>query len=151
MARDESVRRAAREALERVGPDVVADAARLCGTAYPPAGKGGDFPRSRSGALAGAFSYRVEDGPNGPIFVLSNNAPHAGYVNGGTSKMAARPYLQLVMDKWGPEITRRTAAAVAASQSAAGSGRAGGVRGFARGVAGRVASALSSGFRSLFG
>jgi hypothetical protein len=141
VPRDESVRQAVRAALNEMGPDVVADAARSCGDAYPPPGQVGAFPHRRTGTLAAAFSYRVEDGPNGPIFVLSNAAPYASFVN------ASRPFLQLTMDKWGPRLTQATADAIAAAGKSSGNPRTGGVRGFV----GRVASSLSSGFRSFFG
>jgi hypothetical protein len=141
VARNESIRTAVRSALQRVGPDVVVDAARLCGDAFPPPGKVGDYPHRRTGTLSGSFSYRIEDGPNGPVFVLENNAPYAAYVN------ASRPYLKLVMDKWGPALTAATAQAVARAGGTGTSAGRGGVRGFA----GRAASAVSSGFRRLFG
>lgn len=57
----------------------------------------GEPPKSDSGYLAGHASFSVEpDGLSGSFFV---NALYARWLEEGTKKMAARPYLQPIVDK----------------------------------------------------
>lgn len=50
----------------------------------------GNFPAIQSGVLSGSLSYTTQ-GWDG--FEISAGAAHAGYLEYGTSRMAARPYL----------------------------------------------------------
>ncbi len=75
-------------ALDEVAADVVAVARRSLGTASPSAP--GDPPADPTGALAASLSA-TRDGLQATV---AASAPYAGYLEYGTRRMAARPFLR---------------------------------------------------------
>jgi len=56
----------------------------------------GQPPRSVTGELRGGFTTRVTRNQRGVLSTIGNTAPHAGYLEHGTSRMAARPFMRPV-------------------------------------------------------
>ena len=63
---------------------------------YPPASDAGEVPHRRTGRLA--TRWRIEPSGNSGIRVVSE-AEYSGYLEEGTSRMAARPFAQAVLDR----------------------------------------------------
>lgn len=74
------VEAAAERQLRRAGAAVVAHARRLAPV--------------RTGALRDSIGYEVRRAPRGPVLVVFAAVPYAIYVEFGTSRMGARPYLR---------------------------------------------------------
>ncbi len=73
-------------------------------TAYPSPSKPGEPPRKRTGWLARNVTYEV-DGKNGVARVgLTANARYGIYLELGTSRMAARPWLLVTARKLAPQL-----------------------------------------------
>jgi HK97 gp10 family phage protein len=65
------------------------------GRAYPPASLPGEFPRLRTGRLQRSIKANVNRvGQNRVQLAITNTAPYAGFLETGTSRMAARPHLR---------------------------------------------------------
>lgn len=77
-------------------------------TPYPPASSPGESPHKRTGNLQAGVAH--VDGPDSTV-IVSNRAEGdplvPAYLEFGTHKMAARPYMRPVMNK-GPELVAET-------------------------------------------
>lgn len=97
--------------MDQVGQDMVADGKAICSEPFPPASAPGAVPHSRSGELAGSFIYSVYQEGSQTILAVANTAPHAGFVNSGTSHMEARPFMPVLEEKWTPIVSSRITSA----------------------------------------
>lgn len=123
------------EVMRKVGEEILADLQRTVGKGYPPASAPGQPPHRRTGELQNSFTVRLEgEGSADVVMYIESTADHSAYLEYGTSRMAARPFLAPLRKKWTPIIHRRLAAAAARP-------------GFIRRLAGAIAGAA----RSLFG
>jgi len=77
----------------------------------------GEPPNNFEGGLAKGIvtSKRVEDVPGGIGVRVASTAEYAAYLEYGTSKMAARPYMRPAADKVAPTARRLVAIAVRAA------------------------------------
>lgn len=66
----------------------------------------GTPPGRRSGFLRTAWTMYYGDGGTSGMFGIISAAPYAGYLEEGTSKMAARPFVDKITDTAMPEIER---------------------------------------------
>jgi len=66
----------------------------------------GSPPGRRSGFLRTAWTTYYGGGGASGIFGIISAAPYAGYLEEGTSKMAARPFVDKITDTAMPEIER---------------------------------------------
>lgn len=88
--------------MATAGKALAASTVKKVSTPYPPASRPGNPPharRGRSGGLAGAITHKVER--QGQNVVLSVGVPPdspnrkvAEYLQGGTGRMAARPFTE---------------------------------------------------------
>lgn len=78
-------------------------------------------PNEDSGVLGNGIETTLVRSTGDVIVEVSSNAPYASYLEFGTSRMAARPYLRPARDKMRPEIEALFAKAV--SKLAGESGR----------------------------
>jgi hypothetical protein len=78
------------------GETLVAEIRKEISTPYPPASKPGTPPHLRSGRLRDSMDSHVVSNVSGGRVVMrvENNAPYAGYLRDGTSKMAKRDFMQ---------------------------------------------------------
>lgn len=68
----------------------------------------GEPPAARSGALYRSFRPVSNTQGSGPLSVkisIESNLHYAGYLEDGTKKMAARPYVEKIKQEAEPEIT----------------------------------------------
>ncbi len=63
-------------------------------------------PGRRSGFLRTAWTMYYGGGGTSGMFGIISAAPYAGYLEEGTSKMAARPFVDKITDTAMPEIER---------------------------------------------
>lgn len=77
----------------------------------------GEPPNNFTGGLAKGIVTikRVEDVPGGIGVRVASTAEYAAYLEYGTSKMAARPYMRPAADKFGPTARKQVAIAVRAA------------------------------------
>ena len=66
----------------------------------------GEPPARRTGALRLQWNGTVSAGGGVVRIVLESETPYAGYLEHGTRKMAARPFLQPITEKARPEINK---------------------------------------------
>lgn len=67
----------------------------------------GEPPARRTGALRLHWTMGQESkGDNQVTAYIESNTPYAGYLENGTSRMAARPYVERIKEKAEPEIER---------------------------------------------
>lgn len=67
----------------------------------------GEPPARRTGALRLNWTMGQESkGENQVTAYIESNTPYAGYLENGTSRMAARPYVEKIKEKAEPEIER---------------------------------------------
>ena len=80
------------DATAAAANDVVGDIRANWSGYYPPAGDPGDSPAIRSGALDASVTFEMDATTSrATITVL---ASYAGYLEYGTAKMAARPFVR---------------------------------------------------------
>lgn len=71
------------------------------------------FAPVRTGALRDSITATVESIPNGARIVLAAGVPYAIFVEQGTSRMSAQPFIRPAVDQEGPRLGERIRAAVA--------------------------------------
>lgn len=71
---------------------------RRVSTPYPPASSPGRPPHLRSGALMRSIRSQTVSGRGGVRLLLTATVHYAGFLQRGTSRMAARPFLGLRED-----------------------------------------------------
>lgn len=117
-ARQAAVQRAVTIGAERVRGQaalLIQQGPPRSGRAYQIAGKThiasapGEPPKTRSGRLAGSIFVRPEDG--GMAASVGTNIEYGRYLEFGTKKMAARPWLFPTFERLKNEISRRIMAA----------------------------------------
>jgi hypothetical protein len=96
-------------ALDEVGGRIEDSIAQRISNAYPPASAPGESPHRRTGALRAGVGHHVEQTEGGArlvIFVERQGADPAvpAYLEGGTSRMAARPFMAPARDEWLPVL-----------------------------------------------
>lgn len=96
-------------ALQAVAETVVAEARRHLDSAYATPSAAGEPPADPTGALAASLT--VVDTPEG--FAATAASPHAFFLEYGTTRMAARPFLRPAADAAGDEARQILAAALA--------------------------------------
>lgn len=105
------------DGLREVGVEMEDDLRALINTSYPPASAPGQPPHRRSGALQAAVYSVVEEfvdaGPTVTIAYNNSIAPHAKFLASGTSKMAPRPSIALLKEKWRERFPQRMQKAAA--------------------------------------
>ena len=69
------------------------DLRRLVGTPYPPASTPGTPPHRRTGRLQRSVFSEVRERAKSISVYIGARAPYAGYLQRGTRRMAARPFL----------------------------------------------------------
>lgn len=103
------------DVLTQAGIDAVADIQSDLDVAYPPASSPGEKPHRRNGFLHDQISTSVEQsGPVTLLYVVSL-APFSAYLENGTSKMEARPFMGPAQEKWAPIVHQRLTEAFSTS------------------------------------
>lgn len=93
--------------LEQVGNGMLDDLRQTLADDYPPASAPGESPHRRSGYLQEGVSWGVER--SGPIYTLTvaSTALYSVYLEFGTSRMAARPFMSPALARWAPVLVAR--------------------------------------------
>jgi HK97 gp10 family phage protein len=71
---------------------------------YPPASKPGEIPHRRSGRLMAAVTATVEEQGDQIRVKWGNTAPYSGFLESGTGRMAARPFIRPASAHLGPQF-----------------------------------------------
>lgn len=108
---DEFMRKLRAEMEKRLatGAEVVrADAVRSIRTPYPPASTPGEPPHTRSGAsgLLGSVFCQVRATASKPSAIIGTALKYGLFLEIGTSKMAARPWLRPALTKTMERVKR---------------------------------------------
>ncbi len=80
--------------LARRAVAVETAAKEATGGAFPPPSLPGEPPHLRSGRLRASISWRLGEDELGLYADIGSNVEYAGYLEGGTDRMAARPFLE---------------------------------------------------------
>lgn len=97
--------------LNELGPEIVADIQSEIGTAFPPSSDPGTPPHLRTGDLQGGVFFSVDQFGSEYVLTVTSTAPYSKFLEDGTDRMAARPFMLPALDKWGPIVTGRLQAA----------------------------------------
>jgi HK97 gp10 family phage protein len=105
-----------RSVCNQVGGEMAQDIQAEIGDAYPPSSAPSTPPHRRTGDLRQGIVYSVEQ--EGPITVLSvvSTAFYSGFLEGGTGRMASRPFMGPAQERWTPVIFQRFTEAFSTSQ-----------------------------------
>lgn len=83
--------------LKRAAVFVANQTKKQLGEAYPPASKPGEPPALRFGELRRSIAWEVDESAH--VARVGSNKDYAGYLERGTSKMDARPFLQRTLNE----------------------------------------------------
>ena len=83
--------------MQRGAALVQADARRLVSTPYPPASRPGQPPRRRTGRLMNSIVATVSQRGRSIVLSLTARVRYARFLELGTVRMAARPFLMRAM------------------------------------------------------
>lgn len=97
-----AVRRALAESMEDLARRLVWRVKHALNVPYPPASSPGEIPRRRTGRLRSSISYDINK--HRLIVNVRAGAPYWKYLERGTSKMEARPFLRPVTNAMRPTI-----------------------------------------------
>lgn len=94
-------------ALDQLGDEIARGIQEEIQVAYPPASVAGEPPHRRTGNLANLISYTV--GQFGSVYVLNvlSEASYSKYLEDGTDRMGARPFMVPALEKWTPIVISR--------------------------------------------
>lgn len=98
----------ARPALEIAGRTLVRAIQVKINKSYPPASKPGNPPARRTGRLHSSIGFVV----NGLSVIVSAKVPYAAFLEDGTGRMAARPFMAKTLNEswsvvWGVMTSTR--------------------------------------------
>lgn len=71
---------------------------------YKTPSRPGEPPRKRTGFLQRAIAYELDEAKGEARVGVKANAKYAGFLELGTSRMAARPFLLATLEKFLPQI-----------------------------------------------
>jgi hypothetical protein len=93
--------------LDEAGEAMLAELQNTLAEPWPPASVPGEPPHRRNGWLQENCTYSVEQ--SGPITLLTviSNVPYSAYLEYGTSRMEARPFMGPLQEEWSPVIYQR--------------------------------------------
>lgn len=110
-----AIRKAVEESIREVNHKVIRKAIRVSNAlrnseievlTNPSPSPPGNPPGLRSGNLRRNWNYGVEGG-NGSVVVFGESkSDYAGYLQDGTSRMAARPFVDAILEDVEPEVDR---------------------------------------------
>ena len=107
MSPEEQIEAVTLSVLEQSGQEI-ADAVRdELDVSYPPASEPGHPPHRRTGRLQEGVSYIVRQEGSKTFLEVANDTPYAGYLEFGTDRIAPRPALEPMKDKFAPVIADR--------------------------------------------
>lgn len=114
---EERLRERTIDALRELGLEMEDDLKGMLDTAYPPASTPGNPPHRRTGNLQNSIYSTVEEfvdaEPQCYVGFNQGQAPYGRYLEKGTSRMAARPFIARLKQQWDKSrIAARLAAAM---------------------------------------
>ncbi len=89
----QDVRDALFGAMADYGSELTKELRQSISTKYPPASSPGNPPHRRTGKLHASASTDTNERGQTVITTVGTNAPYAGFLEEGTSRMAARPHI----------------------------------------------------------
>lgn len=103
------------DVLEQVGNGMLDDLRQTLADDYPPASSPGESPHRRTGYLQESVSWGVDR--FGPIYTLTvaSTALYSVYLEFGTERMAARPFMAPALQRWAPILVARLDSAFSGS------------------------------------
>lgn len=103
------------DVLEQAGRDFRDDIRSRLDNDYPPSSSPGESPHRRSGGLQDGIAYAVERFGATYTLTVSSTAPHSRFLEEGTDRMAARPFMGPAFEVWAPIIAARLDSAFSGS------------------------------------